>query len=65
VEENLIPLCHHCHVVLHNNESYWASKIVERKGLDWFKRLDAMKNEYVKVDRFFYQEAIKRFSQFV
>lgn len=54
--DNLIPLCNHCHIVLHHNESYWASKVVEKKGLAWFKKLDRMKNEYVKVDKVFYEK---------
>jgi hypothetical protein len=48
--DNLINLCQHCHIVLHHNESYWASKVVEIKGMDWFKRIDKMKNETVKAD---------------
>jgi len=59
-EDNLIPLCHSCHCKLHHNESYWASKIVEIKGVEWFKKLDKMKREYVKVDRYFYEENYNR-----
>jgi 5-methylcytosine-specific restriction endonuclease McrA len=47
---NLIPLCNGCHFKLHYNESYWASKIVEKKGLKWFKELDKKKNEIIKPD---------------
>lgn len=52
--DNLIPLCSHCHIVLHNNESYWASKIVEIKGIEWFKTIDKRKDEIVKADVHFY-----------
>lgn len=48
--DNLIPLCNSCHFKLHFNESYWASKIVEIRGMKWFKKLDAEKNRIVKVD---------------
>ena len=58
--DNLIPLCGHCHVVLHNNESYWASKVVEIKGLSWFQSIDRKKNEYVKTDVHFYIENLAR-----
>lgn len=43
--DNLINLCHSCHFKLHFNESYWASKIVEIKGMDWFQDLDKRKNK--------------------
>jgi hypothetical protein len=59
-EINLIPLCTPCHCKLHHNESYWASKVLEIKGVEWFKKLDKMKNEYVKTDRFFYEENYNR-----
>lgn len=59
-EINLIPLCTPCHCKLHHNESYWASKVVEIKGVEWFKKLDKMKNEIVKTDRYFYEENYNR-----
>lgn len=43
--ENLIPLCSHCHQMLHHNESYWASVIVKIKGIEWFEYLQKTKNE--------------------
>lgn len=58
--DNLIPLCNQCHLMLHNNESFWASKIVEIRGLDWFRNLERLKNEYVKADWRYYQAAIDR-----
>ena len=61
---NLIPLCHQCHLMLHNNESFWASKIVEIKGIEWFQGLEKKKNEIVKVDRFFYERHLKELEDF-
>jgi len=59
--DNLIPLCHHCHRVLHHNESYWASKIVSIKGLEWFERLEKIKNTVtVKADTAWYEGNLKR-----
>lgn len=58
--DNLINLCNSCHYKLHQNESYWASKIVEIKGLEWFKKLDKMGWEYVKADVHFYIEQYER-----
>jgi hypothetical protein len=46
--DNLIHLCNHCHLMLHFNESYWASKIVQIKGLDWFESLEKEKNKIYK-----------------
>lgn len=46
--DNLINLCNACHLKLHWNESYWASKIVEIKGLDWFQKLDKEKNTIIR-----------------
>ena len=57
---NLINLCNGCHFKLHQNESYWAGKIIEIKGMKWFKALDRLQREYVKVDRFFYEKNYDR-----
>jgi len=63
-ENNLIPLCHGCHCKLHHNESYWASIIVQKKGLKWFKKLDLLKRELVKTDRYFYEENYNRIKSY-
>ena len=41
--KNLIPLCGKCHLKLHWNESFWASKIVQIKGLRWFSYIEKNK----------------------
>lgn len=61
--DNLINLCNGCHIKLHHNESYWASKIVEERGLEWFKRLERMKQETVKTDILWYQSNYERLSK--
>jgi 5-methylcytosine-specific restriction endonuclease McrA len=58
--DNLIPLCHSCHLALHMNESYYASKIVMLKGLKWFAGIELRKNQLVKADVLFYQENLDR-----
>ena len=58
--ENGIPLCNSCHYKLHQNESYWASKIVDIKGLDWFRKLDKLGTEIVKADVHFYLAQYER-----
>lgn len=61
--DNLINLCGHCHVVLHCNESYWASRIIDIKGIEWFRKLDKMKNETVKADVIFYMNHYDRLKE--
>lgn len=61
--DNLIPLCGRCHVRLHNNESYWASKIVEIRGVDWFTRIDKLGRELVKADVHYYIEQLDRLKE--
>jgi hypothetical protein len=62
--DNLINLCGRCHVRLHvNDESYWASKIVARKGISWFHNLDRLSREIVKVDVHWYIGHYERLSK--
>lgn len=58
--DNLIPLCSSCHLKLHYNESYWASKVVEVRGLEWFHKLDKAKDEIVKTNLQFYKDNYER-----
>lgn len=53
---NLINLCNSCHYRLHQNESYWASVIVEKKGLPWFQELNKRKDEVIKADIHYFIE---------
>ena len=46
--KNLINLCNHCHLMLHWNESFWASKVVEIKGLSWFRYIEKTKNKELR-----------------
>lgn len=59
VIENLIPLCNKCHLALHMNESYHASRIVKIRGIEWFDKLEKEKNKIIKVDRFYYEEKLE------
>jgi len=54
--DNLIPLCNRCHMALHHNESYYASKIVEIRGISWFKELDRKKHQTIKADVLWYEK---------
>jgi 5-methylcytosine-specific restriction endonuclease McrA len=51
---NLINLCNSCHCALHNNESYYASKVVMQKGLAWFEEIERLKRQTVKPDVHWY-----------
>jgi len=57
---NLIPLTNAEHQALHNNESYYASKIVSIRGIEWFQDIERMKRTTVKTDRFFYMEHLEK-----
>ena len=48
--KNLIPLCNPCHFMLGFNESYWACKILEIRGMKWFKDLDKANKIKIKPD---------------
>lgn len=58
--DNLIPLTHAQHQALHNNESMYSGKIVDIKGMDWFRNLERMKQEYVKCDVHWYMKNYDR-----
>jgi 5-methylcytosine-specific restriction endonuclease McrA len=58
--DNLIPLCTKCHCALHNHETIYGNKIVKIKGQSWHDKLIKMKQEYCKVDRFYYENAITK-----
>lgn len=57
---NLINLCNSCHCALHLNESYYASKIVLIKGIEWFQEIERIKNQIVKADILFYKNQLFR-----
>lgn len=57
---NLIPLTNSAHLALHMNESYWASKVVQIKGLQWFEDLEREKNRTIKCDVHWYIENYNR-----
>lgn len=59
---NLIPLTHKAHQALHHNESYYASKIVQIRGIEWFEDIERKKHELVKTDVHFYMEHFERLS---
>ena len=54
---NIIPLCNGCHFKLHQNESYWACKIMLIKGIEWFKLLDKQSKKEIKTDIHYYIQA--------
>lgn len=60
---NLVPLTHKAHMRLHNDETFWSSKLVEIYGVEWFQDLEKKKNEIVKADVHFYIENYNRLRQ--
>jgi hypothetical protein len=62
--DNLIPLCNHCHLRLHHNESYWASKVVEVRGIEWFQKISKLGQEMVKADVHYYISNYNRLKEY-
>ena len=52
---NIISLCNHCHLALHNHETLYTSKITAIMELDWLNDLLEVKKKYTKVDVWFYK----------
>jgi len=51
---NLIPLTHKAHMRLHADEILWTGRLIEVKGMDWWKDLMEKKETYTKCDVHFY-----------
>ena len=51
---NLIPLTHKAHMRLHADEILWTGKLIEIKGMDWWRDLMRKKDEYTKCDVHYY-----------
>jgi 5-methylcytosine-specific restriction endonuclease McrA len=63
IVENLINLCTSCHCALHNHETIYGNRIVKIKGQEWHDKLIKMKQEYIKVDRGYYENAITKLNE--
>jgi 5-methylcytosine-specific restriction endonuclease McrA len=61
--DNLIPLCHVCHFNLHNHETIYSGKIIDKLGINWHNELISLKDEYVKVNIDFYKNAIIKLNE--
>lgn len=60
---NLIPLTQAQHQALHNNESFWSGKIINIKGIEWFRELERIKNLSTKIDIHWYISNYERLSK--
>lgn len=62
--DNLIPLCHACHLMLHQNESKWVTRLIELKGLEWSQTLiERDRAANIKADVHFYMENFDRLKE--
>jgi len=54
--DNLIPICIGCHFQHHStyNPTIHAT-IIEKKGLEWYNNLNAIKRDYVKTNVEYYE----------
>jgi 5-methylcytosine-specific restriction endonuclease McrA len=60
VVDNLINLCTKCHCALHSHETIWSNKIIKIKGQEWHDNLMKIKQEFCKVDKQYYLNAIEK-----
>ena len=60
--DNLLPLCRGCHFWWHNYENIAIGEFVQKQPDRWNKLLKE-KEKLVKVDRYYYEEAIDRLKQ--
>jgi 5-methylcytosine-specific restriction endonuclease McrA len=61
--KNLINLCHKCHMALHHNESYYASRIISIKGTKWNEYILKAKRESVKTGKAYYQNIYEKLTK--
>lgn len=61
-EKNCHPNCMHCNVLLNGNYPAYAKFMVNNYGQQEIDRLDMMKNNTVKYDRFFYEQMINHYT---
>ncbi len=58
--DNLIPLCNGCHNRLHQSgDPSYEQRIIEKKGVEWYKALDAIRRNTIKVNVTYYREVKK------
>lgn len=63
--DNLINLCHKCHMALHHNESYYASRIVVIKGVKWFNKIEKIKNQtIIKTNLAYYTNKLEELEEY-
>lgn len=63
-EDNLIPLCNSCHFRHHKMfDPSIHAKIIEKRGLKWFDKLNKMKKRKIKINRNYYNKTIKKYEK--
>lgn len=65
--ENIIPLCHKCHFLIHNRFGSnivgsldVANIIIKKRGKAWFNRLNKMSREIIKTNKAYYEGELER-----
>lgn len=58
-EPNLIPICNGCHFAHHNGDPRIHAKIIEKRGMKWYKDLLKKKEEITKANQGYYKSIIE------
>lgn len=58
--DNLVPLCHGCHMKHHNGNPDIHNTVNKNWGDEWLNRLNQKKNMIVKTNEKFYKDVIER-----
>ena len=60
--DNIAHICHGCHCRHHQAGDPRIHETIKRNrgGQKWFDKLEKMSQEYQKVDKYFYMEAIRK-----
>jgi 5-methylcytosine-specific restriction endonuclease McrA len=57
--DNLIPICHKCHLAHHTGDPSIHAEVIKIKGADWYDRLERTKDRtIVKTNKGWYESKI-------
>lgn len=57
-QDNLVPVCHPCHMRIENKDRRYDGVIIQKRGKKWHDRILLKARETVKADANFYKQVI-------